>query len=409
MSSVCHDPFAVALRTSFGLGGAGRGIARVEALERRALMATITGTVLRDVTGNGLSPDDQPLAGVVVRLFKDVNANGRIDAPDGAARASRTSAAGTGAFAFAGLATGKYLLKETPGSNQVRTAPVLKNTIAVNVTNTNGTYNGNVFANYVKSFQRSAVSNISYTINGTKTVSSLDGNVTEGDTVTVNFTVAAGKTVRLTLVVYHASGPNGGSLPLQEIADVDTGLFSAGRHSLSVDVPDCYFQIDFVGGFAINRFGPSGSNIRYGAQGRLIAAESGGTKVCADEEIGREGLTPGFWKNHTNVWGPTGLSPNQTLESVFNVPDSLGLDNKTLLQALGTGGGGVSALFRQAVAAVLNAAHPLVDYPLTASSIVSQVNTALASGNKNTIESLKDQLDSLNNLGGGIDAHGRPI
>ena len=32
-------------------------------------------------------------------------------------------------------------------------------------------------------------------------------------------------------------------------------------------------------------------------------------------------------------------TPNQTLESVFNVPDRLGLDNTTLLQALQSGGG----------------------------------------------------------------------
>ena len=78
------------------------------------------------------------------------------------------------------------------------------------------------------------------------------------------------------------------------------------------------------------------------------------------------------------MWGPTGLSPSQTLESVFNVPDSLGLDNKTLLQALSfEGGDGVAGasrnLLRHAVAALLNARHPLVDYSLSSSSIISSV------------------------------------
>jgi hypothetical protein len=186
---------------------------------------------------------------------------------------------------------------------------------------------------------------------------------------------------------------------------------------MTIAVPCCYFQVDFVGGPIITPFAAStSSNVRYGAQDRLIAAAVGGTNACscACEKTGNEGLTPGFWKNHTNVWGPTGLSPNQTLESVFDVPDSLGMDNVTLLQALNFGGGGgvqgaARQLFRHAVAAVLNARHPMVDYTITSGSIISQVNTALASGNKTSIELLKDTLDGYNNKGGGIDAHGNPV
>jgi hypothetical protein len=272
----------------------------------------------------------------------------------------------------------------------------------------------------VKDFDRGAVGSITYTINGTRTVSNLAGNVKEGDTVRANFTVAAGKAARLTLVSYHASGAGGGSIALQELANAATKTFTAGAHSLTVKVPDCYFQIDFVGGPAIDHFGPDGSNIRYGAQGRFISGAVGGSKQCVDmggpppgEQTGGEGLSPGFWKNHTNVWGPAGLSPSQTLESVFDVPDSLGLDNATLLDALNFGGGsGVAGaartLLRQAVAAVLNARHPSVDYPRASSAVVSSVNAALAGGNRTTIQSLKDALDRDNNLEGGIDAHGRP-
>jgi hypothetical protein len=114
--------------------------------------------------------------------------------------------------------------------------------------------------------------------------------------------------------------------------------------------------------------------------------------------VGREGCTPGYWKNHTEDWPATGYSTVQTLEAVFDVPNALGLDNVTLLTALGTGGGGVSALLRHAVAALLNAAHPAVDYPLTIEGVISAVNAALASGNETTIENLKNQLDTWNNL-----------
>src|SRR5688572_20899778 len=91
---------------------------------------------------------------------------------------------------------------------------------------------------------------------------------------------------------------------------------------------------------------------------------------CTPETTGNEGCTPGYWKNHTAAWNGTGLNPTQDLEDIFNVPDALGLDDVTLLAALdGTGGpgvvGGAKILLRAAVAAMLNAAHPNVDYPLT--------------------------------------------
>jgi hypothetical protein len=120
--------------------------------------------------------------------------------------------------------------------------------------------------------------------------------------------------------------------------------------------------------------------------------------ACEPPPTGREGCTPGYWKNHTEDWPATGYTVGQTLESVFDVPNSLGIDNVTLLTALSSGGGGVTALMRHAVSAILSAAHPEVDYPQTVSSIISAVNAALASGNAATIESLKNQLDSWNNL-----------
>ena len=393
-------------------------VSAAEPLERRTLMAaTISGAVMRDVTGNGLSADDQPLAGVVVKLYRDRNANGVVDAGDGAAVATKTSAASTGGFSFGGLATGKYLLQQTPGANMVRTAPALGDAIAVTVAKKNATYANNVFADYVKDFDRSSLTAVSYTINGTRTVSSLAGQVAEGDSVTAHVTVAAGRSVTLSLVSYEAPAPtsNAENLQLQEVFELATGTFGAGAHSLTVKVPDCYFQVDFVGGAAIDRFGPAGSNILYGVQGRLIGFANGGSAPCGcdeDEDPGREGLTPGFWKNHTDLW--SGYATGQTLESVFDVPDSLGLDNRTLLEALSfRGGPGVQGaaqnMFRHAVAALLNAQHPLVDYPLSVSAIVTRVNSAPAANNAGAIASLKDELETYNQFGGGIDAHGRAV
>jgi hypothetical protein len=112
---------------------------------------------------------------------------------------------------------------------------------------------------------------------------------------------------------------------------------------------------------------------------------------------GGEGCTPGFWKNlrmHGDFWT---LDPNQTVESVFSGATGPEGD-QTLIQALENGGGGVDALLRHAVAAVLNARAGL-DFPFTEAEIVAAVNAALASGDPDVIEALKNDLDDANNLG----------
>jgi hypothetical protein len=114
--------------------------------------------------------------------------------------------------------------------------------------------------------------------------------------------------------------------------------------------------------------------------------------------------SPGYWKQTQNLDSWYGYSPNQTLESVFDVPDSLGLDNKTLLEALSFQGsntiqGASQTLLRSAVAALLNAAHPGVNYSRTVAQVTADVNAALASGNRNTILALSSSLDSRNAAG----------
>ena len=86
------------------------------------------------------------------------------------------------------------------------------------------------------------------------------------------------------------------------------------------------------------------------------------------------------------------------------MPDSLNMDNVTLLAALdGGGGSGVDGaariLFRAAVASLLNSTSPDVDFNLTTAQVISQVNTAIATLNRDTILTLAGQLDGFNNQG----------
>jgi len=109
---------------------------------------------------------------------------------------------------------------------------------------------------------------------------------------------------------------------------------------------------------------------------------------------GGEGCTPGFWKNHPEAFAGTGYTPSTTLGSVF-AGLSPSYANLTFAAALNLGGGGLNALLRHAVAALLNASSPDVDYPLSAADVISMTNAAIASGN---YEATKNLFDSNNNL-----------
>jgi hypothetical protein len=85
-----------------------------------------------------------------------------------------------------------------------------------------------------------------------------------------------------------------------------------------------------------------------------------------------------------------GYFPYQKFDVVFGVT---AFGNKTLLQVLGTGGGGKFALGRHAVAALLNAANPNVDYEYTTAQVIAIVRQAFAGGD---YESAKNRLAGEN-------------
>ncbi len=111
---------------------------------------------------------------------------------------------------------------------------------------------------------------------------------------------------------------------------------------------------------------------------------------------GDEGLTPGYWRNHTDDWPPTGYGTADYFDDVFGVGPHI-----TLLDAVWTRGGGERALIRHATAALLNAAHPNVDYPVSVNQVITLVQDAYASGE---FEDAKDTLEGYNELGGDINS-----
>lgn len=115
------------------------------------------------------------------------------------------------------------------------------------------------------------------------------------------------------------------------------------------------------------------------------------------------GCTPGYWKQdqHFDSW--VTYTQSQTLESVFDVPDSLGMDNTTLLAALDGGGGpgvqgAATILLRAATASLLNSTAN-VSFSLTTQQVIDRTNAALATLDRDTILALAGNLDARNNAG----------
>jgi hypothetical protein len=160
--------------------------------------------------------------------------------------------------------------------------------------------------------------------------------------------------------------------------------------------------------------------VAAGVLGSALAAPAGA------ENIGRQGCTPGYWKNHTSAWEE--YSPSTTLgvgntamfrfaggpNAMDDAPAAVQqYASTTALQALSfRGGNGVDGaariLLRAAVAAYLNAAHEGVGYPLRRretseltgeAPLIVMIDDALDSGNRAEMLALADKLDRYNNLG----------
>jgi hypothetical protein len=157
--------------------------------------------------------------------------------------------------------------------------------------------------------------------------------------------------------------------------------------------------------FVVNAFGVPGKSASDKLSRVVSSATQSGNTVgaasiqyCPKDSVSSncpppsEGCTPGYWKqsHHFDSW--VGFAPTDKFEAVFgvNVPG-----NPTLLDALQAGGGGINALERHAVAALLNASSPDVEY-LTVSQVIAKVQAAIAT---NTIEQTKNELENFNQLG----------
>ena len=126
---------------------------------------------------------------------------------------------------------------------------------------------------------------------------------------------------------------------------------------------------------------------------RVITAHEDSS--CDGHEEG-EGCTPGYWKQCDSSnkilalrrifqWLKAGVLPIASVNKTFGVKF---FPYVNLCEATNLGGGGVKRLARQGVAALLNAKHPDVDYPLSPDEVIELVRQGDA-----------DTLEQFNELG----------
>ncbi len=111
--------------------------------------------------------------------------------------------------------------------------------------------------------------------------------------------------------------------------------------------------------------------------------------------VGGEGCTPGYWRqdHHYDSW-PLAYTPDTLFSDVFE--DAF--PGLTLGEVVQMKGGGLNALGRHVVAALLNAGSSDVSYEYRTSTIIEDFNNVFPS-TKKEYNSLKHELDALNNEG----------
>ena len=87
---------------------------------------------------------------------------------------------------------------------------------------------------------------------------------------------------------------------------------------------------------------------------------------------------------HTRLFPQRPRSAGHSLADALEFAGGPGVDGAKLI------------LLRAGVAALLNASHPGIDYPMSAAEVTSAVEAALASDNRDTMLDLAEELDAMN-------------
>ena len=140
------------------------------------------------------------------------------------------------------------------------------------------------------------------------------------------------------------------------------------------------------------------------------------------ESCGGEGCTPGFWKNNGDKHGASAwcdrFDPSDPISDHFSLNDPLvvrgkgknTITNPTLLQALNANGGGVNAMIRHGVAAMLNACSDCVQYAIgSPDQVISMIEDTLNGVGPYTVGELHSMFAEANEAGCPVNQHGECV
>ncbi len=135
----------------------------------------------------------------------------------------------------------------------------------------------------------------------------------------------------------------------------------------------------------------------------IVTSNGCSSKCCKTLTVedcgGNDGCTPCYWKDCRNLWNwPAPYTPQTLFKNACAGNPSKCFENafngKVLFQVIRQSGTGLNALGRETVAALLNAASPGVDYPLTPEQVIQMFNDVYPGGNYNQLKDLFKQYNS---------------
>jgi len=174
----------------------------------------------------------------------------------------------------------------------------------------------------------------------------------------------------------------------------------AGTYQICIEIPGGYAAtLEDVGAndgidSDINSEGCTGCRV-YECDKPDLSRDAG---LCEKKGEDTEGCTPGFWRNHLTHWAATPYSPDDKVNATFGC-DLVSDDDLTLgevIDAPQTYG----VLAFHAIAALLNATHPDVDFGLDAGEVIDLA----CAGDKDALADENEEgcpLSGGNTTGGG--------
>jgi hypothetical protein len=241
----------------------------VEGCERRQLLsgATISGTTERDVAGDGVFGDVAPLPGVTVSLYKQGSST----------VLEKAVSDKNGNFSFTNLAVGNYFVQQTVPKGYLPTGAIPGYDVTVK---SGQTAPGKDFEEYLLQ-PLPTLTNTSYTITTPSGHSTKESSLTDlvqpGDTVSVTYGVKTPTTI--SLVSYSApDGVFNTENEQQQTIFSSATSTGSGTETLTVKIPEGFFQLDFVAGLPIKQLAIN-PNITYHSQDRFIDGVTGGELI----------------------------------------------------------------------------------------------------------------------------------